>query len=697
MSFLHFIKLLFRNLIWLISIPVILAASVYFFTRNEKKVYSSESIIYTGIASGYSLNGTNKADFYSTSNAFDNLISLIDSRETKEDVSISLLAEHLQKTKSNSEEIGYEALGDLNNLIDEKTKKKLKGATVEKTKENILKMMNSSDDNLIIEIINSTNPYYSLKALNTIKANRISNSDLIKISYETNDPGICKRTLELLEHSFMRKHRLLKEGQTESVVKYFEEETEKAFAKLDSSERLFLQFNKQYDIINYYEQTKAIAGEKEDLYALNHSLEMDKHASDVSLKKVNSSIKNRVYQNIYNTQILEERKELSKLYTQITTLQLAGSNATESQKHDLENYKAQVADKEKNLKKSLESLYKETNTVEGIPTKDILDEWLKTTLTFEQSKARLAVMDERKKEFDQEYKRYAPLGAMLKKIERQIEVSEEAYLELLHGLSMARLNQQNAELTTKLNVVDPPYLPVQANRSKRMLQVALSFVVGFVMVLAFILVNALINKTLLEPQRAAKLIDIPFLGLFPLTSESPRFMKMSKLRLVQQLLSKIEFSDNKVIKIGLASTERGEGKSTIAEIIKYELEKLRYEIEIIQWEPMNSKDLESNNSAQVIIYELPSFDSLIIKPGTFPVLDLTILLARANRVWTRIDKEMLAIFRNTTGTKPWLLLNGVETDFAEEYIGEVPKNRNYFRRILKQIVKFQFGQRRKIK
>lgn len=697
MSFIHFIKLLYRNLIWLVSIPVVLAASVYYFTRNEKKVYSSESIIYTGIASGYSLNGTNKADFYSTSNAFDNLISLIDSRETKEDVSISLLAEHLQKTKSNSEEIGYEAFGELQKLIEEKTRKKLKGATVEKTKENILKMMNSSDDNLIIEIINSSNPYYSLKALNTIKANRISNSDLIKISYETNDPGICRRTLELLEHSFMRKHRLLKEGQTESVVKYFEEETEKAFAKLDSSEKLFLQFNKQYDIINYYEQTKAIAGEKEDLYALNHTLEMDKHASDVSLKKVNSSIKNRVYQNLYNTQILEERKELSKLYTQITTLQLAGANATESQKQELENFNAQVKDKEKSLKRSLENLYKETNTAEGIPTKEILDEWLKTTLSFEQSKARLAVMDERKKEFDQEYKRYAPLGAMLKKIERQIEVSEEAYLELLHGLSMARLNQQNAELTTKLNVVDPPYLPVQPNKSKRMIQVALSFIVGFVMVLAFILVNALINKTLLEPQRAAKLIDLPFLGLFPLTTESPRFLKMSKLRLVQQLLSKLELNNNKTIKIGLASTEHGEGKTTMANMFKDELEKLNYEVEVLAWNPLIDNQNEEPQTAHVTIFELPSFDSLIIKPGTFPSLDLTILIARANRVWTRIDKEMLTIFRNTTGTKPWLLLNAVETDFAEEYIGEVPKNRNYFRRLLKQLVKFQFGQRRKIK
>ena len=74
MSFLHFIKLLSKNILWLLLIPTILAVSIYYFTRNEKKVYLSESTIYTGIASGYDLNGTTKADFYTTSNAFDNLL-----------------------------------------------------------------------------------------------------------------------------------------------------------------------------------------------------------------------------------------------------------------------------------------------------------------------------------------------------------------------------------------------------------------------------------------------------------------------------------------------------------------------------------------------------------------------------------------------------------------------------------------------
>ena len=84
MSFIHFFRLILKNWKLLLLVPLALAASVYYFTRGQKKSYTSETVIYTGIASGYTLNGNNKADFFMTNNAFDNLLSLISSRETKE-------------------------------------------------------------------------------------------------------------------------------------------------------------------------------------------------------------------------------------------------------------------------------------------------------------------------------------------------------------------------------------------------------------------------------------------------------------------------------------------------------------------------------------------------------------------------------------------------------------------------------------
>ena len=436
MSFVYFIKLLVRNLLWLLLIPAVMAGSIFYFTRGEIKKYSSESVIYTGIASGYSLSGNNKADFFSTSNAFDNLLSLINSRETRQEVVIRLLAGHLMIKKHDPALLSWWTFDQLKKLVPDSIRQVLVQPTLDRTVMALTQYMNNKENNLVYSIINSNHPIYSLNAMENIKAARINSSDLIKISYQSSDAVVCKQTLELLEEAFMRKHRKLKEGQSESVVDYFETETHNAFGRLDDAEQRFMQFNKQNDIINYYEQTKAVAVEKEDLYSKIHDLNMDKQASGKSLEKVNESIKGRLYQDEFGSAILKEREQLSAINSQIAVSEIIGKTAANHQ-GQMDSLRNVAAGLEKKLQGSVNNLYMQSNTPNGIPTRTVLDEWLKTSLQFEQSKARLAVMDKRKVEFVDEYRKYAPLGATLKKIERQINVSEQEYLELLHGLNTA--------------------------------------------------------------------------------------------------------------------------------------------------------------------------------------------------------------------------------------------------------------------
>lgn len=691
MSFLHFIRLIIKNIKWLVLIPSALAFTIFYFTRKEKKVYSSESNIYTGIASGYSLSGTNKSDFFATSNAFDNLLSVIDSRDTKIDVAIALLSEHLLLKKHIPEVLTWGAYDELQKLIPEDLKAQLVKPTLEETKKAVTAYMEKDKENAIYKLINSDNGYYSINAMNKIKSSRISSSDLIKISYEANDPYICKRTIELLEDIFMLKNREIKEGQTVSALSFFEAETKRAFAKLDSAERLFLDFNKNNDIINYYEQTKAVASEREDLYAMNHNLEMDKMASSSSLSKVNENIKGRTYQTLYGSDVIKERNKLSDIYSKIALSEVLDSKGENKAKID--SLRSTAAQLERKLKTSLDNLYTDSNTPNGIPTKTVLDEWLKNTLAFEQSKARLAVMDKRKSEFEAEYRKFAPLGAMLKKIERLISVSEQEYLDFLRNLNAAKLNQQNTEITAKLNVVDPPYLPLKPNASKRLILVVVGFMVGFVLVLALIIVQALVNKTLMEPQRAKSIVGLPLLGVYPLLNENPYFLLKSNLRLMQQLLATIDLNV-KPVTIGLISTQKSEGKSTLAYLLAKELTDLDYSVETHAWN--NDYDFRESLNADFSLIEFPPLENMIIKPESFPRLNCTILLCRANRIWSKIDKEMINIFTKTTGNKPCFVLNGVDVSFAEEYIGEVPKKRNLLRAFIKRVAKFEFGNRREI-
>ena len=694
MSFVHFIRILLRNIKWLLVIPFIIAFSIFYFTRYEKKIYSSESVIYTGIASGYNLSGYSKSDYFATSNAFDNLLSIINSRDTKEQVAVELLSNHLFLKKLDLSILSWGANDALSKIIPDSVREKLVKPTLDETIHTVNNFMQANDTNLIYKLINSgRNPFYSVEALQEIKAIRISSSDLIKISYETNDAAICKHTLELLIATFIKKQKLLRVTQTDSVVAYFEKGTLSAFKKLDSIEQVFLDFNRQNDIINFNEQTKAITEEKQNINTLDHTLQMNQLASGSALNKVNDNIKGRVYQTIYGSEIMAEREKLSDVYNKIAVVEVIGqNNISDGQKKYVDSLRSVSVAIEKNLKTSIDKLYIQSNTPNGIPTKSVLDEWLKTTLAFEESKARLSAMGKRKKDFNEEFKKLAPIGAILKKIERKITVAEQEYLEMLHGLNQARLTQQNNELTSKLTILDPPYLPLKPNPSKRLLQIVLGFFAGFILVLAIILADTLINQTLQEPIRARKLIGLPIACIYPLTNSSPEFLARANRRLLQQVLLQVNDKEKPSV-IGIISIQRGEGKSTIANIWKQELTHFGFPVKITAWQ----KDYRYNEQEGVVLLELPALEDMVLTNNMLPEAIPVFLVCRANRIWNKMDRDLLAIFRKSVSITPLVILNGVETDFAEEYIGEAPKKRTSIRALIKRLLKFEFGSRKIIR
>lgn len=692
MSFIYFLKLLLKNTLWLVLIPFTLAGSVFYFTRNEKKVFSSESVVYTGIASGYNLSGSNKSDYFAASNAFDNLLSLINSRETKQEVVVNLLASHLLLKEQDPLLLSLAAYSQLRLLVPDSIRKIIVKPTLDSTIVSLNKYMEQGEVNLIYSIIHSDNPFYSLNAMNGIKASRINNSDLIKISYETSDAAICKRSLELLEESFMKKHRMIKEGQSETVVSYFKEQTHSALFRLNAAEESFMEFNKQHDIINYYEQTKAVAVQKENLGVQEHDLEMDKMASIKSLQKVNENLKGRLYQNEYGADIIRKKSQLSELNNSITVDEFFNQNEKGHRQliDSLRNLSAQLENK---MKVSVNDLYSQSLTPNGIPNKFVLDEWLKTSLDVEQNEARLMAMDKRKVQFSEEYRKYAPLGALLKKIERLINVSEQEYLEMLHGLNTAKLTQQNNELTTKLNIVDPPFLPLKANASKRIILVMVAFMTGFFLVLSLILARVLINQTLQRPDRAARLLGLPMFGVYPLLHAPAEFIQKSNLRLVQQILPLLDFS-KKPVTIGFFSIQEQEGKSTLINVLEKKFLQLNFTVDFQHWKD-GTTDISSMKD--IVLLEFPPLDSMVIKAGGLPQLDYSILVCRANRIWTKVDTNLLSLLVKSTGFQLSFLINGLKVDFAEEYVGEIKKTGFFLRSYIKGLAKFEFGNKNTIR
>ena len=264
----------------------------------------------------------------------------------------------------------------------------------------------------------------------------------------------------------------------------------------------------------------------------------------------------------------------------------------------------------------------------------------------------------------------------------------------MHGLNQARLTQQSNELTSKLTTVDPPFLPLKSNPSKRLIEIIIGFISSFLIVLVLLLSKSLLNNTLQQPDKALSQVGLPMLGIYPLLNMNKEFIQKANLKLMQQFFCQISLNKNPVV-IGVMSHQANEGKSTLITLWKSQLESLHYIVETYNYKKGIS--LTPQKFCNVVFVEFPAIENIILTPGEVPEMDHCLLVCRANRLWNKIDDELLSMFMKNTNSKPKLILNGVTADFAEQFIGEVPKKRSILREMVRKIARLEFGNGKNLK
>lgn len=68
-------------------------------------------------------------------------------------------------------------------------------------------------------------------------------SDLLDISYSSGDPGIVYNTVSILMDEFVEEYRRIRYGETDKVIKYFEEELKRIGKKLNLEEEDLTKYN----------------------------------------------------------------------------------------------------------------------------------------------------------------------------------------------------------------------------------------------------------------------------------------------------------------------------------------------------------------------------------------------------------------------------------------------------------------------
>jgi hypothetical protein len=381
------------------------------------------------------------------------------------------------------------------------------------------------------------------------------------------------------------------------------------------------------------------------------------------------------------------------------------------------------------IKLYADQLYLYGHSTQGVPIKQILDEWLKNTIDYVEAKASLSVLSQRKLDFIRTYQKYAPLGAMLTRIEREIKVAEQTYLELLRSLNIAKMKQQNLEMSTNIKIVDPPYFPIQANPSKAKFMVIAAFLAGFIIIAFIIVALEYFDTSMKNPSRVVEKTKMKLAGAYPALTDKEKAMALASIsnRLVDMTiqniklgLSKIEKEVEKPYIILVFSTQNKTGKTLISQKVINRLRTIGDKVLYLNYadekEPLpdedynysytyritdNFIDIENlgqligenylrkvNSAYDYIFIEIPSIIYHSYPLRLLKEVHMALFVIKATQKITKADEAALETFRESLDVKPLVVLNQVDIHSLDEIITEIPKKRSSFMGKIKRILTY---------
>ncbi len=673
---------------------LIITILVAYFSQFMGKNYTVSTSIYTGIASSTGLTtNEERTDWQIIANTYDNLVSLTKSKGTLETVSLKLLAlclihgnpeeDNLYITAKNYKHLKETIPEDILNLVDT--------ASFEKTFELLKEYKNSDSRNYLQELFNSETPFFSYAALSKIIIRRQGNSDLIEIIYTSTDPGITWNTVKLISDEMKASYNRLRFQAADDIVKYYEEELKKVRAKLNQQENSLTDYNVANKVINYDEQTRAIAQNYEYFATRYEEAEKNYESSLKLIEDVEKYMLMRAKLIKANEEFINTLEDVTRISGKITEIETFTSEDKQATNEELQGYKTDLKDAEKKIALLTEQINSYKESKEGVAIEGLVDEWLKQTLLYTKSKAELGVLNKRKQEFDNLYKTYSPVGTRIKQQEREINLSEQSYIQILYALNMAKMKQKNIQLTSAtLNTISEPSYPLFSDKGKRLLLIIAAFIGSLLFIVGLNLIIELLDRTLRDAERAKRLTGMNILGAFTGRNSQLKFrgfVKACNRISASYICNRLNpyLHKDRTLCVNILSIDPKEGKTFICKYLSDQWETLGFNVEYIRVEQEISIDaaflttdkienhIHFEKRPDILLVEYPAIRQNGIPPCLLRSAQVNLLVANACRVWKRSDDEYVKYLREMTQNAPlFLYLNNASREAVEDFTGQLP-------------------------
>lgn len=688
-------QFLYRIRYWLLWGTLFVTGLVIYFTQFLPYSYTVKSSLYAGITSSTSLDGA-AVNFSVVAATFDNLVNIAKSRGTLEKVSLRLLASsytHGEEWKNN-QYIQAKHYRQLLQITPKEVMELIDRKDESKTLANLTAYKKNDHNNFIYSVFNRTIAFYSMAALDRVELKRIGNSDILDISYTSADPGLTQLTVAFLIEELINAYEILRFKSTNDVIAYFEEQVRLAKVRLSEEEDNLMHYNVQERIINYGEETKALAATR---YQVDDRLEAAKRTYEgaVALRKMldeKMDVRAQIIRN--NTNLLQELDKVSNLNQSIMEKEIFISDKSKSKSEELQKEKTELRQAEDRISSISDNLNEFAFTKEGVGIENMINEWLIALVNEARAQAEMKVLESRQQDIFDQYSHMSPVGTQVNRKERAIDIAEDNYRTQLSGLASANLRLKNIEMSTSnLQTVAPPSYPLTDNGRNRLMYILAAFFGSMIFIILYFLLIEVLDHTLRDPYRSKRLSGLPVIAAFNGISNLKYrgFLKACNRLAAAYCCNRL----NKYMKVGeptvinLLSINSREGKSFLAKyfIRHWESEGLRvrlvthdYDFESNGKQYVQAQQLsdfwmlnEAEKTPDIILVEYPSIKDSSIPLPVLQKADVNLLIANACRLWRDSDNTTLAPFKEALKDTPFMLyLNNADRDVVESFTGELP-------------------------
>ena len=698
--FRYLVRFLYKIRWYLVILPMIALIVAWFMTRHMERIYDTNTTIYTGMITGYNLEGGTGAAGGNSQTNITNLMLIITTDNTIHEVSLRLLARCLMYGNPNKDNnyISAEHFRQLSATVPADVKALVNHNSESQTYANLKAYEKPSQENYLFSLLNY-HPYFGINNITSrLKVLQLSRSDIIDIGYSANDAGIAYNTLDILNEVFARQYQQIRFGETSNVIKFFEKEVARLYRILSNAEDDLIRYNVSKKIINYGEQTKQVASLEAQQQNFRNDQLLNYTRAKHLLDYLERQLGNRAQVIRANQEFTSQVRDISRIQSRISNLRLmsseGGGNDTESQEElakaqrDLQAATGRVTE----LTKDIEASTYSTET--GIRANDMLGRWLEQLLLLEKTKAEMTATDIMKQNLDRQYLFYAPIGATLDRKARHISFIEGNYMQMLGALNSARLRQRNLQMSTaSLRVLNPPMFPLNAQPTNRIMILLGTFMLTFMLTALWFLIIEMLDRTLRDRMRSERITKIPVMGCYPKESNLRyrRFTKSIADMAMKQLSKALlpHFQEGQQNVLNLISTDSGNGKSYLAQELEnywisigLQVRRLTYDEDFLAEDSKfimakGIKDICPDILPdEIAIIEYPNLDENSISPALMNMGTVNLMVTRANRTWKDVDqkalKEVQAMLDEEHKDTLFMYLTEASRYAVEEFVGQLP-------------------------